>query len=295
MTFSKVTVAGSGTLGSQIAFQSAYSGKEVVVYDINDDILEQARVRMNSLAPEYVKDLNSTDQQLKDTFNRLSYNSNLEDAVKHADIIIEAIPERIDIKEDFYSKLAKVAPKETVFTTNTSTLLPSQFAKFTGRPEKFLALHFANKIWLNNVAEIMKHEGTDSTIFQDVIAFAKEIGMITIPIEKEQPGYVMNSLLVPLIEAGEELWVNGITDPHTIDKTWMIATGAPRGPFAILDYVGLNTNYNINLAKDTELSRKIAQNLKENYIDKGKLGIQTGEGFYKYPNPEYLKENFLKN
>ncbi len=293
MTFNKITVAGSGTLGSQIAFQTAYSGKEVVVYDINDDILGQARTRMDSLVPEYIKDLGATEEQIENALSRLSYNSDLGEAVKEADLIIEAIPEKIEIKEDFYSKLAKVAPKETVFTTNTSTLLPSQFAEITGRPEMFLALHFANKIWINNMAEIMKHEGTSSKVFQDVIDFSREIGMIAIPLEKEQPGYILNSLFMPLLDAGAALWVNGISDFETIDKTWMIATKSSRGPFGTLDMVGLNTAYIINEANGTEISKKISKALKEEYIDKGKLGIPSGEGFYKYPNPKYLEDDFL--
>ncbi|GAE48099.1 3-hydroxybutyryl-CoA dehydrogenase [Mesobacillus boroniphilus JCM 21738] len=129
-----------------------------------------------------------------------------------------------------------------MFATNTSTLLPSQFADATGRPEKFLALHFANEIWKNNTAEVMMHPGTDKEVFNDLLEFAKAIGMVALPLYKEQPGYILNSLLVPFLEAGQMLLMKEVADPETIDKTWMIATGAPKGPFAILDIVGITTH-----------------------------------------------------
>lgn len=194
--------------------------------------------------------------------------------------------------------MAAVAPDKTVFVTNSSTLLPSQFAEATGRPEKFLALHFANEIWKNNTAEVMKHPGTDMQYFDQIIEFAKAIGMVALPLYKEQPGYILNSLLVPFLEAAQMLLVKEVSDPETIDKTWMIATGAPLGPFAILDVVGIRTAYNITLAKaeatGNEEFMKLAELLKREYIDKGKLGRETGEGFYKYPNPSFAQPGFLK-
>ncbi|GIN86145.1 hypothetical protein J6TS2_25310 [Heyndrickxia sporothermodurans] len=131
-----------------------------------------------------------------------------------------------------------------------------------------------------------------------MIEFAKAIGMVTLPLHKEQPGYILNSLLVPLLDAAQMLLVKEITDPETIDKTWMVGTGAPLGPFAILDVVGINTAYNITLAKvqatGDENIKKLADLLKTEYIDKGKLGRATGEGFYTYPNPSFESPDFLK-
>ncbi|GIO57631.1 MULTISPECIES: 3-hydroxyacyl-CoA dehydrogenase [Paenibacillus] len=299
MNFKHITVAGSGVLGSQIAFQTAFKGFEVTVYDINDEALDRAKSRIHDLMPHYRHDLGASEEELAAAFSRLSFNSDLAQAVAQADLVIEAIPEVVQIKTDFYQELGKVAPERTVFATNSSTLLPSQFAEATGRPEKFLALHFANEIWKNNTGEIMKHPGTDTTVFNDVIEFAKAIGMVALPLHKEQPGYILNSLLVPLLEAAQLLLVKEVADPETIDKTWMVATGAPMGPFAILDVVGINTAYNIGLAKakatgDPEFE-KIANLLKSEYLDKGKIGRAAGEGFYKYPNPSFAEPGFLKS
>ncbi|WP_313799608.1 3-hydroxyacyl-CoA dehydrogenase [Cytobacillus sp.] len=299
MKYTNITVAGSGVLGSQIAYQTAFKGFPVVVYDINDEALARAKDRIMNLKPHYQTDLGATEEEVNTAFNRISFSSQLSEAVSKADLVIEAIPEVVQIKTAFYTELGKVAPEKTVFATNSSTLLPSQFAEATGRPERFLALHFANEIWKNNTAEVMKHPGTDAEVFDEVIEFAKAIGMVALPLQKEQPGYILNSLLVPLLDAAQMLLIKEIADPETIDKTWMVGTGAPLGPFAILDVVGINTAYNITLAKakatGKEEFEKLAELLKTEYIDKGKLGRATGEGFYTYPNPSFMNPDFLKN
>jgi 3-hydroxyacyl-CoA dehydrogenase len=298
MNYQNITVAGSGVLGSQIAYQSAFKGFNVTVYDINDEALKNAQDRITNLKPLYQQDLGATQEEVDAAYARLSFKSDLSEAVADADLVIEAIPEVVKIKTDFYTNLGKVAPAKTIFATNSSTLLPSQFAEATGRPEKFLALHFANTIWKNNTAEIMKHPGTDMKVFDEVVEFARAIGMVPLPLYKEQPGYILNSLLVPFLDAAESLLVKEVADPETIDKTWMIGTGAPLGPFAILDIVGINTAFNIVEAKAAatgdENMNKLANLLKTEYIEKGKLGRATGEGFYKYPNPNFAKPDFLK-
>lgn len=298
MNYKNITVAGSGVLGSQIAFQSAFHGFEVAVYDINEEALTCAKELFEVLKGNFKKDLRATDDEVNAAYNRLSFYTDLEAAVKDTDLMIEAVPEVLDIKKEFYQKLSKVAPESTVFATNTSTMLPSLFAEDTGRPEKFLALHFANEIWRSNTAEIMGHGGTDETVFNDVVEFAKAIGMVALPLQKEQPGYILNTLLVPFLNSAQYLVVNGIADPETVDKTWMIATNAPKGPFAILDVIGINTPYHLSVARanagDAEAA-KVAEYLKTKFLDKGRLGVQNGKGFYDYPNPRFLDEDFLKN
>lgn len=295
MNYKKIVVAGSGVLGSQIAFQTAFHGFEVNVYDINDDAIAAAKGRMENLKGVYATYFNDNERAEK-ALNSLNYFSNLGEAVKDADLIIEAVPERIEIKQAFYEGLAKVASEKTVFASNSSTLLPSQFAEFTGRPEKFLALHFANEIWAKNTAEIMGHPGTDVKYVEEVTDFARKIGMVPFVLHKEQSGYILNTLLVPFLSAGMELWVKEIADPHTIDKNWMVSTGAPLGPFGFLDIIGMETPYNLNLmhAEVDPASKLVAEKIKKEMIDQGKMGANSGEGFYKYPNPEYLEPNFLK-
>lgn len=298
MNIKNVTVAGSGVLGAQIAFQSALHGYTVSIYDINDTILEKAHAIFRKIGQAIINDLGTTQEQINLAMSRLNYFSDLQESCKNADLVIEAIPENIEIKTEFYKKLATLAPPQTIFATNSSTLLPSQFAESTGRPSRFLALHFANEIWKCNTAEIMGHPGTDPSVFNEIVNFAKSIGMVALPLYKEQAGYIVNSLLVPFLTAATSLLSKGVADAHTIDKTWMVSQGAHIGPFGLMDIIGITTVYNIakiqaEKTNDPEVYKKV-QFLKEQFIDTGNLGVASGKGFYNYPNPEYKKPAFLK-
>lgn len=278
-----LTVLGTGVLGSQIIFQAAYSGKDVVAYDISDEILAKLPARWEQLKPSYAHDLaDATPEKLDAAVSRIRVSSDLADAVKDADLIIEAVPERLDIKQETWKSVSAVAPAKTIFATNSSTLLPSQIAPFTDRPEKFLAMHFANQVWLFNTCEIMGHEGTDPAVFDAASEFAEQIGMVPIHIHKEQPGYVLNSLLVPFLEAAARLYMREIASVEDVDKTWRISTGSPMGPFQIYDIVGMMTPYMLNKDSDDPELKKFADTLKTEFIDKGYLGKAAGRGFYTY-------------
>ncbi|MBI0141774.1 3-hydroxyacyl-CoA dehydrogenase [Bifidobacterium sp. W8106] len=291
----QVTVAGGGVLGSQIAYQCAFKGKNVTVYDIGDDAVAAARERVKALRTAYKRDIKATDEQFDAGLGRMSFTTDLSEAVKNANLVIEAIPEKPSIKHDFYQSLAKLAPENTIFASNSSTYVPSTFASDTGRPDKFLNLHFANQIWLMNTAEIMGTDQTDPDIYNQIVSFAREIGMVPIQLHKEQPGYVLNTLLMPLMGAAGMLWAHDVADPQTIDKTWMIATGAPKGPFGFYDMVGLRTAYNILSQRqgDNPQAKPLLDKLNA-MIEQGKLGEETGQGFYQYPDPDYRDPGFLK-
>lgn len=278
-----LTVLGTGVLGSQIIFQAAYFGKDVVAYDLSDEILAKLPERWEYLKPLYLRDVEgATPEKLDAAVARIRTSSDLADALKDADLVIEAVPERLDIKQSTWEKVGELAPAKTIFATNSSTLLPSHIAPFTGRPERFLALHFANEVWSHNTGEVMGHPGTDPEAFEAVAQFAGEIGMVPIRIHKEQPGYVLNSLLVPFLDAASKLLVRGVATPEDIDSTWRIATGAPNGPFEIYDVVGMMTPYMLNKdSKDPE-ARAFAELIKRDYIDKGYMGKGSGRGFYSY-------------
>lgn len=282
MILTNTTVLGTGVLGSQIIFQTAYHGLPVVGYDITEQALEAANHRLDSLVQTYADFFDAGDRaKAQAARESIRLTTDLADAVKDAELVIEAVPESLDIKQATYEALAAVAPENTVFATNSSTLLPSAIAPHTGRPEKFLALHYANHVWQNNTGEVMGTELTGSEAYDAVVDFAERTGLVAICVLKEQPGYLLNSLLVPFLQAASHLLVNGVADAPTIDKTWKLGTGAPKGPFEIYDIVGLNTAYNISSRGD-ETSQKFAAMLKSEYIEKGKLGAAAGEGFYKY-------------
>ena len=148
-----VTVLGTGVLGSQIALQTAYSGFDVTAYDISDEILDGAQQRLAGLAARYEREVDgAAGGPAQAALARIAYSSDLAEAVRDADLVIEAVPEVLDVKRELYATLGKVAPAKTIFATNSSTLLPSALADFTGRPDRFLAMHFANEIWVHNTA-----------------------------------------------------------------------------------------------------------------------------------------------
>ena len=298
MDIKNVTVAGGGVLGSQIAFQAAFHDFDVTLYDISDDAIDKASKNLESLKDRYKEDLDASQDKVDKTYDSIQLTSELEDAVSQADIVIEAIPETLDIKTDFYTSLADVAPENTIFATNTSTLTPSDFKEATKREDRFLALHFANEVWNFNTAEVMGTEDTSEETYNTVVDFAEAMGMVSIPIKKEQPGYIQNSLLVPYLHAGEYLFVDDIADPHTIDKTWMKATNSEFGPFSAIDTIGLNTSLNIvknDYEKDQKDWQKKYMDKLQERIDDGKTGKAAGEGFYKYPNPLFEQEDFFNN
>lgn len=294
MSIKNITIAGAGVLGSQIAFQSQFFGFNVTIYGVSEESLNRSKKRLQ-VYPDIYKNFYHDENRANKVIGEIKFSSDLADAVSDADLVIESLPENVQIKKDFYLELSKLAPAKTIFASNSSTFIPSQFVDNVDRPEKFLALHFANQIWVNNNAEIMGHANTDKQYINELVQFAKDIRMVPFVVNKEQHGYILNSLLVPFLSAGQTLWANGVSDPHTIDKAWMIATKSPMGPFAMLDVVGLNTPYNLAISKsgDDAIQAKIASMLKE-MIDDGKTGLSSGSGFYEYPNPKYTDPSFLK-
>lgn len=314
MSYKKIVVAGGGVLGSQIAYQAAYCGFDVTIWLRSESSIGRCQPKLDNLHKVYEETINkmaTPEGQTPSTWARgiADYDSfdknkcleksekayksiklelNMAEAVKDADLIIESMAENPEEKITFYKNLANLLPEKTVIVTNSSTLLPSKFAKYTGRPNKYLSLHFANSIWKNNTAEIMAQPKTDMKYFDEIMKFAEEIRMIPLPVKKEKSGYLLNSMLVPLLFSGMDLYVNGISDPESIDKAWTLGTGAPKGPFQILDTVGLKTAYNIVLMYVKIPSFLAPYNFKgmekmlKSYIDAGKLGMSSGEGFYKY-------------
>ncbi|EKU93795.1 3-hydroxybutyryl-CoA dehydrogenase [Alloiococcus otitis] len=293
-----VTIAGGGVLGSQIAFQTAVSGFNVTVYDIDENAAKSARKKIDNFIPSYVADLGKDEDELKKIADNITYTTNLKEAAQDADLVIEAIAENLDIKRDFYSDLNEAAGPDTIFATNSSSLLPSDFKDATGRPDKFLAIHFANEIWKRNIAEVMGTEDTDPEVYQTVKQFAQDIHMVPIELNFEKAGYVLNSLLIPILDAAKELLGKGIATVDVIDKTWMKAGGNGLGPFGILDMIGLRTDLEISKTKYQSNQQDWLKGYieeAEEKVEKGQIGKQDGKGFYDYPNPAFESDDFFNN
>lgn len=293
-----LTVLGSGVLGGQIAWHSAFKGKTVCVYDISDSALQQCKAAHQQYAAIYQEEVGASQADIEGAQSRLRYSSDLGEAVCDADLVIEAVPENPQIKISVYEEMAPLLPDHTLIATNSSTLLPSDFAKATGRPEKYCALHYANLIWRMNIAEIMAHPGTAESTLAAVTEFAIDTGMVPIPVQKEQNGYVMNTWFVALLNAAQTLITNGVSTPEVIDRTYMIVNrGCALGPVGMIDVVGMKTAYDVmchwgeEYSDDQMLAN--AAYVKEHFLDKGLLGLQRGQGYYRYPDPAYMAEDFL--
>ena len=309
-----IVIMGGGVLGSQIAFQTAFCDYNVTVWLRSEGSIERTKAKLELVKNSYIDAINLMAMPEGKSFNnwcrgiadadnfnkdelinkvmglsdKIKLELDMKKALEDADLVIESMAEDFEAKKDLYLKMAPLLPEKTIVVTNSSTMLPSKLAKYTGRPDKFLALHFANSIWKNNTAEVMVQPKTEEKYFNEVMEFAKGIRMIALPLKKEKSGYLLNSMLIPLLFSGMDLYVNGVSDFESIDKAWLLGTGAPKGPFQILDTVGLETAYNIvemYLKVPSFLApynfKGMAKVLKE-YIDAGKLGKASGEGFYKY-------------
>ena len=309
-----IVIMGGGVLGSQIAFQTAFCDYNVIVWLRSEGCIERTKAKLELVKNSYIDAINLMAMPEGKSFNnwcrgiadadnfnkdelinkvmglsdKIKLELDMKKALEDADLVIESMAEDFEAKKDLYLKMAPLLPEKTIVVTNSSTMLPSKLAKYTGRPDKFLALHFANSIWKNNTAEVMVQPKTEEKYFNEVMEFAKSIRMIALPLKKEKSGYLLNSMLIPLLFSGMDLYVNGVSDFESIDKAWLLGTGAPKGPFQILDTIGLETAYNVvemYLKVPSFLApynfKGMAKVLKK-YIDAGKLGKASCEWFYKY-------------
>ncbi len=315
----KVVIAGGGVLGTQIGLICAYHGFDTTFWLRSESSIGRTTPKIERYSALMLEDLAKAkalignpiggmlyprglirswqgitaetidtliEEGKKNFAEKVHIELDLAKALSGAYIVIESMTEEPKAKIGMYEAMRDLLDEDTILCTNSSTLLPSMFAEYTGRPEKYCALHFANTIWKNNTGEVMGHPGTDPAIYQKVVEFAAAIGMVPLQLHKEQPGYILNSMLVPFLSAAQALWANGVADPETIDLTWRLATSAPAGPFQILDIVGLETAYNINQMKpaaqqEGTLENRMGKLLKEK-IDRGETGVNAGKGFYDY-------------
>ncbi len=292
----KVLILGGGTMGQQIGVSCAMNGLEVAVYDISEEALEKAKKRTMKLISFLAKTGKLKPGEEDEVFARMAFTADAAAAAKEADIVSESVPEDPKLKGKVFAQFNMLCPARTVFTTNTSTLLPSMFASETGRPEKFAALHF-HDIRITDVVDVMPHPGTSKETVEFLHDFAVRIGQNPIMMRRQSPGYVFNYMLSELFKTAQTLAANDVAGPFDVDRAWMGVLHAPIGPFGMMDSVGLDTVYHITnywaeKLKDPQ-AKKNAEFMKQ-YVDRGELGQKTGKGVYTYPNPEYARPGFVR-
>jgi 3-hydroxybutyryl-CoA dehydrogenase len=292
----KILVVGVGKMGQMIALQCAHCGYEVVAYDAFSKSLENARVQVPALAADLVARQKMTPQDAEAALSRISYTSRPEDGAD-ADLLSESAPETVELKAKVFGQFHQICQPKTVFTTNTSMLLPSMWAEATGRPAQFAALHFLDAFDAPLV-DIMPHPGTSPEIVELLAAFAKRIKQVPLIFKKERRGYVSNAIFEGMNSVALKIALQEkVASVEDVDRAVMIHFGMPIPIFGLLDRIGLDTIWHV-MESNAKISgdpgaQQFADEFKQLYIDKGWLGVKSGRGFYTYPDPEYLRPEFL--
>jgi 3-hydroxybutyryl-CoA dehydrogenase len=293
----QVLVIGSGTMGLEIGLQAATHGYDVVVYEIDAGAREAAPQRLRGYAEAQVSEGVLDAGELDASLARLVVTGNPTQAGADADLLIECVPEDPELKGRVLAQFDKLCPPRAVFTTNTSTLLPSMYAEATGRADQFAALHFHLPVWSANVADVMPHPGTSDETVELLVEFARRLGQIPIRMHRESIGYVFNAVYTAMNRAAITLVANDVATVEDVDRACMAIMKMPIGPFGALDGVGIDTAWHITeywaqVTGDAQL--RANAELLRGYVDRGCTGVKAGEGFYRYPNPAYADPAFIK-
>jgi 3-hydroxybutyryl-CoA dehydrogenase len=291
----RVLILGAGTMGQQIGLQCAMHGYEVVYHDLSQEIIDKALKRVARLGAWYVSKGRLPQEGLEHALAMISATPDPAESARDVDIVSESIPEDPELKGQVFGRFHRLCPERTVFTTNTSMLVPSMFAEDTGRPEKLAALHF-HDLRANNIVDLMPHPGTDPNVTELVHAFAVSIGQIVIVLHREHSGYVFNSMLSSLFSSALTMASRNVAAIEDIDRSWMGVMHTAMGPFGIMDQVGLSTVWVITdyWAKKTgDAQAQANADFLKQYVERGHLGFKTNRGFYSYPNPAYTSPDFL--
>lgn len=292
----RVLIVGAGTMGQQIGYQCAACGLDVTLYDTSEEALAKALTTMEKIGKAMEAGGRVSPEAANVAMARIRTTTDLADAGKDADLVSESVPEDPRLKASVFASLHAICPEHTLFTTNTSTLVPSMIAEHTGRPDRFVALHF-HDVRITNIVDIMPHPGTSEETLEAVREFVFQIEQYPIELKKEQHGYVFNTMLSQLFGSALTLASRKVASVEDIDRAWMGIMKTAVGPFGIMDSIGLETiwkvtDYWAQVTKDPQ-SQKNGEFVKA-YVDAGDLGVKTQKGFYSYPDPAFISPEFMK-
>ncbi len=292
----QVLIIGSGNMGQQIGFQCAVSGYSVVLYDVGQVQLDLAMGRLGKLARNFMAAGRLTESEAAAALKRIRATPSAQEAGANADFVSESVPEDPVLKGKVFARFNAICPAHTIFTTNTSSLIPSMFAEATGRPDRFAAFHF-HDVRVTHIVDIMPHPGTSEQTVRLIAEFARSIGQEAIVLKKENFGYVFNAMLMELLRSAQSLAANQVASVEDIDRSFMGVMHTLMGPFGIMDSIGIDTVYKVTRYWADELKdpQAIANaDFLKQYVDRGDLGAKTGKGFYSYPDPDFGKPGFIR-
>ncbi|CAM3174826.1 3-hydroxyacyl-CoA dehydrogenase family protein [Filibacter tadaridae] len=279
-----IVVVGAGQMGHQIAMLCALGGYTTILQDVNEEALQKAEASLNGRMNQWVEKKKLTDEEKKTAFANLTYTTNLEEAARNTDLVIEAIVEKVDAKRELFRKLDQLTPDHTILATNSSTIVNSLLAGATNRPEKVCNMHFFYPPLVMECVEVVKSEKTADETAEAAMAVCKQIGRTGILLQKEIAGFVANRILGAIHQEAIHLYEEGIADFKDIDCIVKKSLGHPLGPFELIDLSGADVVYNAMQHRFTESgnSEDKPPACIEEKVKAGDLGRKTGQGFYTY-------------
>ena len=284
MKVKKVAVLGAGLMGHGIAQVSAQNAKyEVNLRDIKQEFIDSGMGMIKGSLQKFVSKGTLSEKEMNETLGRIHPMLDLKKAVADADLVIEAIPENIELKKSVWREVDKYAKETAIFASNTSSISITEMSSATRRSEKFCGMHFFNPPQLMNLVEIVRGAETADETVKIVADVAKKMGKETVLCKKDAPGFIVNRVLIPALNEAVFLVYEGIADPEDIDKAIKLGLNWPMGPLTLLDYMGLDTTLAITEVLQKELGDKYsACPLLRQMVRSGLLGRKTGKGFYNW-------------
>ncbi len=278
----KVTVVGSGVMGKGIAYAFAVGGFEVQLNDLTDDILAKAKNDIDSLLDgSYEKGFLKEDVYNAAKKN-LTYETNLETAAKEADLVVEAVLEKMELKIEVFQKLDKICRPDTILATNTSTMSPTEIGAQTSRPDKVVAMHFFNPVHKMKLIEVIRGLETSDETVQKVHEISEKINKTTVEVN-EFPGFVTSRMNCLIGNEAMNLLMEGVASAKDIDNAMKLGLNHPMGPLELADLVGLDTRLrNMEYLYETLGEKYRPCPLLIKYVKAGRLGRKSGSGFYDY-------------
>jgi 3-hydroxybutyryl-CoA dehydrogenase len=295
-TIERVAMIGTGTMGRLIALRTAQHGIPVTLYDTDPAALDRARAAIHDLMSGWLAQGTMARIEMGEVESRLRYASDLAGAVRDVDLVIEAIPERVDLKRALFTQLDELCRENAIIATNSSSIRVSYLEDATARPAQVANLHFYNPIWEIPMVEIGRGTKTDDATVEALTAYARRIDLLPLHVRKESTGFIFNRVWRAIKKETLRVVDSGVASFEDVDRAWMTMYHTPMGPFGKMDEIGLDVVKDIeeHYASESNDPADRPPRILTDRVARGDLGMKTGRGFYTYPNPAFAAPDFLE-